>query len=110
MPRCFVLLFCLSSISLCFLLNVDTAESTAVAHRFMSILNSPRLPSLTLSRTGGSCLSPENVPSFSLCLALLLCFQTARNPPAAPKKDREYVLNVLDIISRSKYFLLGVPV
>lgn len=68
----------------------------------------PSPPRLTLCRTGGSCLSPESVPSFSLCPALLLCLRTARNPPAGPRGDREYVLNVLGIISRSKCLLSGV--
>lgn len=83
--------FALSFINLCFFLNVDTAKSTAVVPKFMSLLNCPSPPSPMLSMTGGSCLSSESIIIFSHCPALLLCFQTARNPDAAPRSNQEHV-------------------
>lgn len=97
-PDCLILWFSpLSSINLCFFLNVDAAKSTAVVTRFMSILNCPQSSQSHAEHDWWQCLSPESIPSFSLCPALLLCFQTARNPHAAPRIDQKSVLIVLDL-------------
>lgn len=81
----------LSFINLCFFLNVDRAKNTVVVPKFMSFLNCHSPPSPMLSMTGGSCLSSESIIIFSHCPDLLLCFQTARNPHAAPRSDQEHV-------------------
>lgn len=94
------------SINFCFLWMKIQQRAVLLLLDLWAFWMPASLPNLTPSRTSGSCLSPESVPSFSPCPALLLCLPNARSPPTAPGRGQEYVLNVLDGNSRSKYIQL----